>query len=313
MTSTTSVHDLMRAAAVDYLAMRRALGFKLVDTDRLLEQFIAYLEQAGVATITTEAATAWATLPVGVQPAWWRQRLQAVRQFATYLQTLDPKVEIPPAELLPYATRRATPFIYTPEQIVALLAAAGRMRPMTAATYTTLIGLLAVTGMRVGEAIGLDRDDLDRRRGLLTVRRSKFGKSRQLPLHPTTTAQLAGYLRTCDRHLNERQTTALLVSTVGTRLFYSNVHITFQQLTRTARIQSDSPRCRPRLHDLRHTFAVDTLTLWQRDGEDVQARLPLLSTYLGHTDPGSTYWYLTATPELLGAAAERLDQSREQA
>ena len=307
MTTTTGVHDRMRAAADDYLAMRRALGFKLVGTDRLLVQFIDHLQQAGVATITTEAAVAWATQPVGVQPAWWRTRLQTVRQFAIYLQTLDPTVEIPPVKLLPHATARAVPFIYTHQQILALLEAAGRLRPMTAATYTTLIGLLSVTGMRVGEVIGLDLDDLDRDRELLTVRRSKFGKSRQLPLHPTTTAQLTSYLRTVDRRVPDRRTPALLVSTAGTRLFYSNVHLRFQQLTRTAGIHPVTSGCRPRLHDLRHTFAVDTLVGWQRDGDDVQARLPWLSTYLGHTDPGSTYWYLSATPELLGAAAERLD------
>lgn len=305
--TTTSVHDRMRTAAVDYLDMRRALGFKLIGTDRLLAQFIDHLQQAGVTTITTEAAVTWATRPTGVQPAWWRKRLQAVRQFAIYMQTLDPAVEIPPVELLPHATARAVPFIYTPQQIEALLAAAKRLRPVTAATYTTLIGLLAVTGMRVGEAIRLDRDDLDRHRGLLTVRRSKFGKSRQLPLHPTTTAKLTGYLRTIGRQGPDRRTSALLVSTAGTRLFYSNVHLRFQQLTRQAGIHSAVPGCRPRLHDLRHTFAVDTLVGWHRDGDDVQARLPWLSTYLGHTDPGSTYWYLSATPELLGAAAERLD------
>lgn len=307
MTTTMSVHDRMRVAAVDYLAMRRALGFKLIGTDRLLAQFIDHLQQAGLTTIATEAAVAWATRPIGVQPAWWRKRLHAVRQFAIYLQTLDPAVEVPPIELLPHATARAVPFIYTPQQIEALLAAAKRLRPITAATYTILIGLLAVTGMRVGEALRLDREDLDRHRGLLTVRRSKFGKSRQLPLHPTTTAALTGYLRTIGRQGPDRRTSALLVSTAGTRLFYSNVHLRFQQLTREAGIHSVVPGCRPRLHDLRHTFAVDTLVGWQRDGDDVQARLPWLSTYLGHTDPGSTYWYLTATPELLGAAAERLD------
>lgn len=301
----------LHAAVADYLVLRRALGFKLDDADRLLGDFVTYLQDNDVPTITSEAALAWATAPAGVQPSWWAKRLGTVRQFASYLQAFDPHVEIPPVDVLPHGTKRAEAFIYSQTDIAALLHAAGQLRPMSAATYTTLVGLLAVTGMRVGEAIRLDRSDLDHGRGLLTVRRSKFGKSRQLPLHPTTTAALRAYLRTRDRHIREPRSTALLVSTAGTRLFYSNVHLAFQKLTRTAEIAPRSAACRPRLHDLRHTFAVNTLVGWQRAGLDIQPRLPWLSTYLGHIAPSSTYWYLTATPELLAGAADRLDNGQE--
>ncbi len=301
----------LHASVTDYLALRRSLGFKLDDAERLLDGFVTYLHDNDVPTITSEAALAWATEPAGVRPSWWAKRLGTVRQFAIYLSAFDPRVEIPPVDVLPHGIKRAEPFIYSQSDIAALLHAAGKLRPMSAATYTTLVGLLAVTGMRVGEAIGLERTDLDHRRGLLTVRFGKFGKSRQLPLHPATTDALRAYLRTRDRHIREPRSTALLVSTAGTRLFYSNVHLTFQKLTRIAEITPRSAACRPRLHDLRHTFAVNTLVGWQRAGLDIQPRLPWLSTYLGHIAPSSTYWYLTATPELLAGAADRLENGQE--
>lgn len=305
-------HNDLHAAVADYLAVRRSLGFKLEDADRLLCGFVTYLNDNDVPTITSEAALAWATAPAGAQPHWWARRLGVIRQFAIYLHAFDPAVEIPPAGVLPQGSKRAQPFIYSQTDIAALLHAAGKLRPMTAATYTTLIGLLAVTGMRVGEAIRLDQTDLDHRRGLLTVWFGKFGKSRQLPLHPTTIDALQTYLRTRDHHIREPRSAALLVSTAGTRLLYSNVHLAFQKLTRTAQIAPRSAACRPRLHDLRHTFAVNTLIGWQRAGLDIQPRLPWLSTYLGHIAPSSTYWYLTATPELLASAADRLEHDQKE-
>jgi integrase/recombinase XerD len=309
--NTREARDDLRAAVADYLALRRALGFKLDDAERLLGDFVAYLNDNDVPTITSEAALAWATIPTAAQPSWWAKRLSVVRQFATYLHAFDPHVQVPPADVLPQGPKRAEPFIYSQADIVALLHAAGKLRPMIAATSTTLVGLLAVTGMRVGEVIGLDRSNLDHRRGLLTIRSSKFGKSRQLPLHPSTIEALRAYLRARDRHIREPRSSALLLSTAGTRLFYSNVHLTFQKLTRTAQIAPRSATCRPRLHDLRHTFAVNTLVGWQRAGLDIQPRLPWLSTYLGHIAPSSTYWYLTGTPELLAGAADRLEHGQQ--
>lgn len=204
------------------------------------------------------------------------------------------------------------PYLYSPAEVTALMTAAGGIRtPLRAATYQTLIGLLAASGMRAGEAIGLDRGDLDSGQGLLTIRSAKFGKSRQLPLHPSALQALAGYAQLRDRECPRPASPAFFVSVTGTRLIYKNVHFTFHQLTKAAGLQPRSAACRPRIHDLRHAFAVTALARWYADGSDVAARLPLLSTWLGHADPAGTYWYLTGTPELLALAAARLDQQGE--
>ena len=296
-------------ALEDYLALRRSLGFKLERPGQLLADFTGYLEAAGAPTVTTELALAWATAPAGADPSWWHGRLAAIRPFARYLAAFIPGTEVPPAGLLPApVSRRAVPYLYSPAEISALMTAAAAIRtPLRAATYQTLIGLLAVTGMRAGEAIRLDQPDVNLRAGLVTIRESKFGKSRQQPLHATTASALAGYAALRDRHHPRPATPAFFISLTGTRLIYNNVHYTFHRLTQAAGLAPRSPQCRPRTHDLRHSFAVATLLGWYRDGGDVAARLPLLSAWLGHADPGSTYWYLTGTPELLALAGQRLE------
>jgi len=295
----------------DYLALRRSLGYKLSRPGQMLGVFVRYLEMAGAATITTGLALAWATEPAGADPTWWRARLAAVRGFARYLAPLVPGTEVPPRGLLPGpVSRRAVPYLYRPAEIAALITAAAAIRtPLRAATYQTLIGLLAAAGLRVGEAISLDRSDLDAGQGLLTIRSSKFGRSRQLPLHSSAVQALADYAALRDSSLRRLAVPAFFTSTAGTRLIYSNVHFTFHELVKAAGLQPRSAACRPRIHDLRHTFAVTTLTRWYADGGDVAARLPLLSTWLGHADPAGTYWYLTGTPELLALAAARLQPS----
>jgi integrase len=299
-------------ALADYLRIRRALGFKLERAERLLAQFIAYLHDHNAEVPTIEDALAWATSPTDATPRWWAHRLSTVRGFAVYLHALDPRVEVPPPGLLRSGPHRQTPYLYSQADIAALVDAAGTLaRPLGAATYQTLIGLLAVTGMRVGEAIALDRDDLDADHdGLLTVRDSKFGKSRLLPLHPTTVAALRDYLKMRDELLPAPVSPALLLSTAGTRLGYNNVWRTFHRLVHQAGITARSPSCQPRIHDLRHSFAVRTMLDWYACSADVQALLPRLSTYLGHADPKHTYWYLQAAPELLALAAQRVDAHR---
>src|SRR5262249_50423843 len=216
--------------------------------------------------------------------------------------------EVPPADLVPWRPCRATPYLYSDADIAALIAAAASLRfPLRTAAYQTLIGLLAVTGIRVGEAIRLDRADLDLPDGVLTVRESKFGKSRLLPLHPTTAEALRAYLRLRDRLHPQPSTPAVFISPAGTRLLYCNVHSTFQRLARQAGLQPRSASCRPRIHDLRHSFAVRSLLDAYASGQDGQARLTLLATYLGHVDPSATYWYLAAAPELLALAGQRLE------
>jgi integrase/recombinase XerD len=301
----------LRAAVNDYITIRRALGFKLREASRLLLKFVDFLEQAGACTVTTELAMAWAKQPPDVQPNEWARGMSAVRCFARHLQTLDPRTEVPPPDLLSTSPSRATPYLYSEADITALMEAARALRsPLPAATFATFIGLLAVTGMRAGEALRLDRDDLDEANGLLTVRDSKFGKSREVPLHPSTVEALRAYAQLRDGLFPRPTTTSFFVSTMGTRLIYSVFHFTFLELVRQAGLQRRSATCRPRPHDLRHTFAVRTLLDWYRAGFDVEAQMPLLSTYLGHFKPRHTYWYLSATPELLALAGHRLERVR---
>ncbi len=301
----------LEQSLADYLHLRRTLGFKLERAEKLLAQYLVFLDDRGEDRVTVDNALDWTRLPERASSSWWAFRLSTVRGFAGYLHALDPTHEIPPADVLPRQIRRAVPYLYTDTEITALLAGTGRLRgQLRQVTYRTLFGLLAVTGMRVGEAIGLDRSDLAG--GVLTVRDSKFGKSRQLPLHPSTVTALSGYLKIRNRYRHAEISDALLISPAGTRLIYCNVHTTFRQLRDDAGLGSDMSACRPRIHDLRHRFAVLTLLDWYRQGADVQPLLPLLSTYLGPTHPRHTYWYLTAAPELMAITAGRLEAWEQQ-
>lgn len=303
----------LREQVSDYLRVRRSLGYKLVEHERFLNQFLDYLEQIQAATITAENAVAWAKLPAGANPRWHATRLSAVRGFAAWAQAFDPEIQVPPTGLLPMGSTRATPYLYSDAQVWALMNAAADLVPtVRAATFQTLLGLLAVTGMRAGEAIRADVGDLDLDAGTLTVRGTKFGKTRLLPLHPSVIAELRAYL-TLRATTALAATTALLVSVAGTRLTYDSTYRVFTKLTAQAAITPRSTACRPRMHDLRHSFAVNTLLDVYRSGGDVGARLPLLSTYLGHTEPANTYWYLHAAPELMALAADRLNTHGEQA
>ncbi|MGH2903497.1 MAG: tyrosine-type recombinase/integrase [Solirubrobacteraceae bacterium] len=301
-----TLHESME----DYLRIRRHMGYKLDRAEHLLSDYLRYLDARDERLITIENAVAWATLPADCEIAWWAFRLSQVRCFARYLHALDPAHQVPPADLLPRRSRRSTPYLYSEMEIAALLDATGTLKlPLQRATYRTLIALLSVTGMRVGEARRLDRGDLDLRHGALTVRNSKFNKSRLLPLHPSTVSAMRGYLRQRDQHPRAGNTDAVFMSTRGTRLDHSDVNRTFRKLLKHAELGSHSASCRPRPHDLRHSYAVRTLLDWYRADLDVPARLPLLSTYLGHVQPSDTYWYLQAAPELLGLAAGRLERS----
>ena len=303
----------LAAAAQDYLRVRRALGYKLDRQGRQLLQFVTYLDQVGASTITIEHAVAWATQPAGRHCTYWADRLSVVRQFARYLQTIDPACEVPPTRLLPYQRRRLAPHIYTAEQIEDLMLAARDLRgELHRATMQTLIGVMAVTGMRTGEAIGLDRDDVDDRHQLLRVLDSKFGKSRELALHDSTMAALDDYARLRDRLCPQPSCVAFFISRNGTRLLSQCVHRVFARLIGALGLKPPPGRRRPRPHDLRHSFAVSTLLDWYAsDAPNVQARLPSLSTYLGHVDPANTYYYLTAAPELLELTARRLEPVKE--
>ncbi len=297
----------LRNALADYLTMRRALGYKLDKTERLLGQFTAYAEGRGDTYIKTETALSWATLPPGADTIWISRRLAEVRIFARHLRALDGASEVPPDDLLPTRRRRAVPYLYTPQEISDLMRATEILRGShVQATYRTLIGLLAATGMRIGEAIGLDRDDFDAGSGMVTIRHGKFDKARSLPLHPSTVTALDDYLRRDDRPRG-RNTSTLLISSTGKRLRYAVVQPIFKKLLHHCGIVPRSAICRPRIHDLRHSFAVSTIVDDYRTGNP-GSRLAILSTYLGHADPGDTYWYLSAAPELLGLAGEKLER-----
>jgi site-specific recombinase XerD len=301
----------MQARVDDYLAMRRSLGFKLHGEGRMLAGFAARLDDAGQASITISAALAWATESPEAAPAHWRRRLSVVRGFARYLATLDPACQIPPADLLAGPSRRPPPYIYSAEEIAALIHAAGTIAaPMPSATLQALISLIAATGLRVGEALALDRGDAGLDAGLLTVT-GKNDQTRLVPLHPTTVSMLDRYAARRDRLCPHPASAALFITSTGQRAQQRGVAETFARLVVLAGIATPPGRRRPRVHDLRHTFAVTTLTRWYRDGADVQAKLPVLSAYLGHSCPEATYWYFQATPELLALAAGRLQPPAE--
>lgn len=294
----------------DYLVIRRALGFKLRGHDRLLNDFVDHLERAGTSTVTIDLAVDWAVTWPGVQPYRWNQRLSAVRGFARYLQGIDPTVQVPPADLLPYRHHRPIPFLYTDGEIAAVLAEASTLVPLLrAVTFQTFIALLAATGMRIGEAIRLDRGDVDLRTGILMIRDTKFNKSRQLPLHQTTIAALQNYADQRDRLSRSPKSESFFVSTVGTRLIDTVVRSVFVALIGRVGLEPRAGSGRPRVHDLRHSFAVSTVRDWYRADVDVASKLPLLSAYLGHVGPVSTYWYLQTDPELMGLAASRLGRT----
>jgi len=298
----------LREALGDYLALRRALGYRLDRPEKLLNQFLTHLRAAGQDIVTVGNALEWAQMPRNGAPNWWGYRLSVVRSFATYLHALDPAHEVPAADLLPQRPQRATPYLYSAADITALIAAASSLStPLRRATVATLIGLLAVTGIRVGEAIALDRSDIDLSTGRLLVRYGKFDKTRELWLHHTTLDALKRYQRLRDRAAPPTDTTAFFVSAAGTRLLYCNVHNTFHRLVALAGLTPRSTSCRPRIHDLRHAFAVHAMIDAYATGQDGQARLTLLSTWLGHVHPASTYWYLSASPELMAIAGQRLE------
>ena len=293
----------------EYLATRRAFGTRLVEDERLLRSFLAFLAQRQLARITTQLALQWASEPSRTQLAYQARRLRSVRAFARYAHAADARHEVPPAGLLPAQPRRATPYIYSDKQIAGLVAAARQLRgstPLRAATHSTLLALLAVTGMRSSEPLRLDRDDVDLLSGVLTVRNTKFGAFRCLPVHRSTCEALQAYALLRDRTCPLPATRAFFLSDRGTRITQGNLERIFRKLSKQVGLRDPSASCGPRLHDMRHSFAVGTLLRWYREGRDVEQRLPRLATYLGHVQVSDTYWYLTATPELLQLAARRL-------
>ena len=302
----------LRTALDKYLNMRKGLGYKYEQQTRRLADFVAFMEKRKAATITTKLALEWATLPPD-RHASWALRLSDVRGFARHVSSFDPRTEVPPAGMLP-GWKRAKPYIYSDAEIDALLAAALTLPPKNGLrrwTYHALFGLIVVTGIRISEAMGLERDDVDLDTGVLTVRMTKFGKSRLVPLHPTTCAVLRRYADRRDAQLGSRGGTTFFVTKHGCRLSHPRVHRVFWRLSRKIGPRRPGDRTGPRVHDFRHRFAIRTLLGWYREGTNVEQQLPVLSTYLGHAHVRDTYWYLSACPELMEEAARRLDRRWE--
>jgi integrase len=292
-----------------YLRARRALGVKLERHGRLLPQLVAYLEAAGEQTVTRELAIAWARLPAGAQAQHWAARLSIARGFAAFLQTIDPTTEVPPVGVFAVRYQRPTPYLWSQQDISRLLDAARALSPaLKAASYEALFGLLAVTGMRLGEAVALEPADVDLDDGVITIhaQNAKLERARLLPLHSSTVQALERYARTRARVCPQPRSTTFFLSGIGTRLDRSAVAKTLRELTSALGLRTDTVH--PTAHQLRHSFAVSTLIDWQRSGIQIDERIAALSTYLGHVSPAETYWYLTATPELMGSAAERLQR-----
>lgn len=298
----------LEQAMHEYLDLRHSLGHELADVGRLLPGFVAYLDEHGLHTVTVAAALDWAQLgTASTATSNGPRRMTAARGFARYLAGIDETTEVPPLGLIPSRKRWRAPFIFTSDDVHTLMVKARAITsPLRAATYETLIGLLAATGLRIGEAIHLDRHDVDVDQAVLLIRESKFGKSRIVTLHPSSMDALTTYAVLRDEQQPHPTTASFFVSLTGNRLCYAVVSQTFRSFVDETGIGADAPS-RPRPHDLRHSFAVHTLLGWYRSGENVQAKLPLLSTYLGHREPASTYWYLSAAPELLTLAAARRD------
>jgi integrase/recombinase XerD len=308
----------LRQALRDYLVTRRDLGWKLQLDGRELLDFVRFMERRRNSHITVTLALAWAQQPSSAQPATWARRLTFVRGFARYCSTIDPRTEIPPHGLLPFRSGRAHPYLYTDKEIKRLLHAAlnmpyryerGGLRPLV---FYCLLGLLSVTGLRLGEACNLKLEDVDLTAAVLTVRDSKSSRIRLVPLHASTCKVLAKYIRQRQRHWTGRAVSSyLFLSSWGNRMDSADCHNTFYALSRQIGLRGSSDSHGPRLHDLRHLFATRTLIRWYRSGQDPERKLPLLSAYLGHVRVAHTYWYLENSPGLMREAMRRVEQRWE--
>jgi integrase/recombinase XerD len=297
----------------DYLTLRHRLGFKLRETESLLRQFIGFAKEQKFSHLTTRLAVRWATQPTGALPATLAVRYQIVRRFALYLSTVDGRTEVPPDGLLVSRRQRKPPYFYTDQQVVRLVRAARKLpsaKGLKGPTLSTLLGLVAVTGMRIGEAVALDRQHVDLSRRLLTIDHAKGDRVRLVPLHGTTCTMLQRFERLRNRVCPDPQGPSFFVSETGGRLNDNWVRIWFANVSQQIGLRGPTDRRGPRIHDLRHRFAIKTMVRWYRTGKDVEAHLPELATYLGHQHVSDTYWYLSATPELLQEATRRWQRGK---
>jgi integrase len=301
----------LRKAVEDYIALRRQLGFKLDRQQFLLREFASFMEACGAPFITTDRALQWVLRPQRARPSYRTQRLIAVRCFARHYCAIDPRSQIPPSDLLPNRPRRARPYLYSDGDITRLLVAARSLRPagsLRGLTYATLLGLLTVTGLSISEALALTLKDVDLQQGLLTIRKTKFGKTRLVPLHPSARRALRQYAIQRDACAGTGFAPCFFVSSQGGPLTAGAVTKTFRALCGRVGLHALKHCDEPKLHHFRHRFATESLLRWYRADDDVERRLPVLSTFLGHVCISSTYWYLSCHPELMGQAMRRLER-----
>jgi len=305
----------LAAALAEYLALRRSLGFKLQQTARDLPRFVQFIEGRGAATITTQLALLWAQEDPAASSVTHADRLAMVRRFAAWRSAADPRTEIPPARLLSRRYQRPAPYIYSDQEVARIVSAAADLpshKRLRGLTFSTVFGLLAVTGMRIGEVVALDRDDVDVQAGILNVREGKLGKHRFVPIHATTQQALVDYAARRDAILPGVKVPAFFVSECGRRVSAFSAWKNFVKIARQIGLRpppAEDRRGGPRQHDLRHRFAVATLIDWYRAGADVDREIPKLATYLGHEGATQVYWYLQAVPQLLELAMERGGQT----
>jgi integrase len=300
----------LKTAVGEYLALRRALGFKLVMFDSLLKDFALFAEMENTSFITVDIALRWAMKPQDCQPLTWTRRLSMIRGFAQYMSVIDPRTEIPPEKLLPHRIHRNSPYIFSDDEIARLVVGAGNLlcrRGLRAATLSTFFGLLAVTGMRSGEAIKLDIEDVNLSKRTIIVRQTKFNKTRLIPIHHSVCDALLRYAKIRNRICPTPNDRSFFISEKGDRLVFGNVLYAFTTLSKKIGLRKPDDTRPPHLQSLRHTFAVRTLIDWYKADLDIEKRMPDLSTYLGHASVVGTYWYLSAVPELLHLATSRLD------
>lgn len=293
----------------DYLALRSRLGYTLRTAGDELVLFARHLENIGHrGPLTADIAIRWAKLATNAKPEYWAWRLGAVRLFVKHLIATEPRHEVPAVDALGRAYTRRNPHIYSDDEVAEILDATRAIRPTHALpphTYRAFFGLLAAAGLRCGEALALQRGHVDLASGRLLILKAKLGKTRELPLHPSTIDALRVYAERRDTTFRRgRKSEAFFLSRRGTALDYQRVTVTFRQLRRQLGWYRDPL---PRVHDLRHTFAVRNLLRWCRAGNDVDSKIISLTAYMGHAHATSTYWYLTAVPELMAVSAARFE------
>jgi integrase len=295
-----------------YLQQRRALGLSLKSAEDMLLDLARFVDGSGRrGPLTTDLVMRWVHRPKALSESYRSQRFSAARCFARYLAIRDERSQVPGKHLVPKARIRRQPHLYGEQDLKQLLAEAGRLPatfPLRRLTYQTLLGLLACTGLRISEAVKLTCGQVDLEKGVLRIERTKFNKSRLVPMHPTALQALRRYARARDQQWGAYRDAPFFLGRRGKALYKQRVLLTFRRLCNTLGWQKGNGELpRPRLHDLRHSFACRRLLTWYRQGRDVQHLMASLSTYLGHGHVTSTYWYLTATPELLAIAAGRFE------